>query len=91
MDDQQEAGGEQPRMPKDFRRRAHSFRAEGARPTPSKLKLNTPNVKGQNLGEGRRDLPLVGIPVAPAPTKATVIAVKASRAENVTRASLVCA
>lgn len=65
MDDQQAAGGEQPRMPKDFRRRAHSFRAEGTRPTPSKLKLSTPNVKGQNLGEGRRDLPLVGIPPRP--------------------------
>jgi hypothetical protein len=65
MDDQQEAGGEQPRRSKDFRRRAHSFRAEGARPTPSKLTLNTPNVKGQNLGEGRRDLPLVGIPSRP--------------------------
>jgi hypothetical protein len=25
------------------------------------LKLSTPDVKGQNLGEGQRDLPLVGV------------------------------
>jgi hypothetical protein len=51
--------GEQPRVPKDFRRQAHSFGAEGAsRQEASELKLSTPDVKGQNLGEGQRDLPL---------------------------------
>ena len=53
---------EQPRVPKDFRRQAHSFGAEGAsRQEALELKLSTPDVKGQNLGEGQRDLPLVGV------------------------------
>jgi len=53
-DDQ--ATGEQPRVPKDFRRQAHSFGAEGAsRQEALELKLSTPDVKGQNLGEGQRD------------------------------------
>ena len=59
-DDQ--AIGEQPGVPKDFRRQAHSFGAEGAsRQEALELKLSTPDVKGQNLGEGQRDLPLVGV------------------------------
>ena len=66
MHDEQATGGEQSRVPKEFRRRAHTFGAEGATcPKPSKLKLSTPNVKGQNLGEGQRNLPLVGIPPRP--------------------------
>ena len=53
-DDQ--ASGEQPRVPN------HSFGAEGAsRQEALELKLSTPDVKGQNLGEGQRDLPLVGV------------------------------
>jgi hypothetical protein len=50
------------REPKDFRRQAHSFGAERAGgPEASELKLRTPEVKGQNLGEGQRELPLAGV------------------------------
>jgi hypothetical protein len=66
MHDEQIEGGEQSRVPKEFRRRAHTFGAEGAtRPKPSNLKLSTPHVKGQNLGEGPRNLPRVGVPPRP--------------------------
>ena len=59
-DDQ--ATGEQPRVPKDFRRQAiASEQRVASRQEALELKLSTPDVKSQNLGEGQRDLPLVGV------------------------------
>jgi hypothetical protein len=70
-DDQ--ATGEQPRVPKDFRRQAHSFGAEGAsRQEALELKLSTPDVKGQL---GRRAAGLASCGRRPAAEEALTLRV----------------
>jgi hypothetical protein len=60
-DDRRQARDEPKHQP--FRRQAHSFGAEHAHDVneKSEMRLRTRDVKDQKMGEGQRELPLVGV------------------------------